>query len=69
MNDDERLLRKAWTDFCDELGRAVEIPFGPSVPPHPQDRTAGYEVLARNISLALNFHHDYVDGRHPELFH
>ncbi len=66
---DEELLRKAWLDFCDELKRAVDIPFGPSVPPHVQDRTAGYEVLARNISLALNFHHDHADGLHPELFH
>lgn len=67
--DHERVLRQAWADFCDELKRAGDIPFGPTVPPHVQDRTAGYEVLARNISLALNFQHDYADPRHPELMH
>lgn len=69
MNSEEQVLRQAWIDFCEELKRAVDIPFGPSVPPHVQDRTAGYEVLARNISLALNFQHDYADPRHPELIH
>lgn len=60
-------LRQGWIDFCEELKRAVEIPFGPTVPPHIQDRTAGYEVLARNISLALNFCHDYADPRYSLL--
>lgn len=69
MREDERFLRQAWVDFCDELKAAVDIPFGPSVPNRVQERTAGYEVLARNISLALNFHHDYADRRHPELIH
>lgn len=70
MSDaDDELLRRAWADFCDELKRAGDIPFGPSVPPHAADRTAGFEVLARNIALALNFQHDYADPRHPELIH
>lgn len=69
MSELEQLLRKGWIDFCDELKRGVDIPFGPSVPPHVQDRTAGYEALVRNISLALNFQHDYADPRYPELIH
>lgn len=67
--DQERVLRQAWADFCDELKKAGEIPFGSTVPPHMADRAAGFEVLARNISLALNFQHDYADPRYPELIH
>ena len=67
--DHEKILRQAWRDFCDELKRAVDIPFGPTVPPHVNERTAGIEVLARNISLAMNFQHDYADPRFPELMH
>jgi hypothetical protein len=65
----EATLRQAWVDFCEELKRAGDIPFSPSVPPHVNDRSAGFEVLARNISLALNFQHDYADPRYPELIH
>ena len=68
-SDDEDVLRQGWADFCDELKRAGEIPFRATVPPHVNDRTAGFEVLARNISLALNFQHDYADPLHPELMH
>ena len=67
--DQERVLRQGWADFCDELKKAGEIPFGSTVPPHMADRAAGFEVLARNISLALNFQHDYADPRYPELIH
>lgn len=63
------VLRQAWVSFCDELKKAGEIPFGPSVPAHANDRSAGVQVLARNISLALNFQHDYADPRYPELIH
>ena len=65
-SDDEDVLRQGWADFCDELKRAGEIPFRATVPPHVNDRTAGFEVLARNISLALNFQHDYADPLHPD---
>ncbi|HNC70653.1 MAG TPA: hypothetical protein PKZ77_09225, partial [Pseudomonadales bacterium] len=68
-NDEEQLLRGAWIDFCEELKRAVDVPFGPTVPPFIADRSAGIEALARNISLALNFQHDYADPRFPELIH
>ena len=68
-SDDEDVLRQGWADFCDELKKAGEIPFRATVPPHVNDRTAGFEVLARNISLALNFQHDYADPLHPELIH
>lgn len=67
--NDEQLLRSAWENFCEELKRAGDIPFGPTVPPHAADRSAGLESIARNISLALNFQHDYADPRHPELIH
>ena len=67
--DHDGVLRQAWANFCDELKKAGDIPFGPSVPAQVNDRSAGVEVLARNISLALNFQHDYADPRFPELIH
>lgn len=70
MSDDhEKVLRAAWDSFCDELKRAGEIPFRDPVPRHVAARAAGIEALARNISLALNFNHDYADPRYPELIH
>ena len=69
VTDDDNVLRQGWADFCDELKKAGEIPFGSAVPAHANDRTAGFEVLARNIALALNFQHDYADPRYPELIH
>ncbi|HPP82356.1 MAG TPA: DUF1214 domain-containing protein [Rubrivivax sp.] len=65
----DQVLRRAWEAFCDELKRAGDIPLRAPVPPHATDRAAGFEALARNISLALNFHHDYADPRYPELIH
>ncbi len=67
--NEEQLLRRAWIDFCEELKQAADVPFGATVPPHIADRSAGVETLARNISLALNFQHDYADPRFPELIH
>lgn len=67
--NDEQLLREGWLAFCEELKKAADIPFGPTVPPHAADRAAGFESLARNIGLALNFQHDYADPRYPELIH
>ena len=70
MSDDhEKVLRAAWDSFCDELKRAGEIPFRDPAPRHVAARAAGIEALARNISLALNFNHDYADPRYPELIH
>lgn len=65
----ETVLRAAWENFCDELKRAVDIPFRDPAPRHVVERVAGIEALARNISLALNFNHDYADPRFPELIH
>ncbi|MGD9598257.1 MAG: DUF1214 domain-containing protein [Steroidobacteraceae bacterium] len=70
MSDDhEQILRRAWEGFCDELKRAADLPFRDPAPRHAADRTAGFEALARNISLALNFNSDYADPRYPELIH
>ena len=65
----EKVLRAAWESFCDELKRAGDIPFRDPAPRHVAARAAGIEALARNISLALNFNHDYADPRYPELIH
>ncbi|MEZ5533550.1 MAG: DUF1214 domain-containing protein [Steroidobacteraceae bacterium] len=65
----EQVLRRAWEAFCDELKRAADIPLRDPVPKHIADRTAGFEALARNISLAINFNSDYADPRYPELIH
>jgi hypothetical protein len=65
----DRLLAEAWATFCDRLKAAGEIPFRKGCPPHDAERTAGFEMLARNISLALLFSYDNADPSTPELLH
>ena len=37
------------------------------VPPYSLDRAAGFQQIARNISLALQFNYEYKDPLFPEL--
>ena len=70
MNDSyDRELATAWDDFCDQLKAAGRIPFREKVPAHEVDRTAGFRLLARNVSLALQFQYENNDPLHPELLH
>lgn len=68
-NSYDEELTAAWDDFCDQLKLAGRIPFRAQVPPHEVDRTAGFRLLARNVSLALQFQYENNDPLHPELLH
>ncbi len=71
MQADERnqLLERGWADFCDELKAAGSLVFRDSTPDNDLVRSKGLRLLARNISLALQFKLDNIDTQHPELLH
>ena len=60
-------LAAAWDRFCDDLKAAGRIPLREQVPPYSLDRAAGFQQIARNISLALQFNYEYKDPLFPEL--
>lgn len=66
-NDDK--LKQSWDQFCDTLKDASELVFRDTTPADDLTRTKGIRLLARNISLALQFHLDNNDPDNPELLH
>ena len=66
--DDER-LKQVWDSFCDELKAAGDIIFRETTPSQRVTRLTGLRLLARNISLALQFELENKDPLHPELMH
>jgi hypothetical protein len=66
--DDER-LKRIWDSFCEELKEAGEIIFRETTPDNQVTRLTGLRLLARNISLALQFELENKDPQHPELMH
>ena len=68
-NPNDPRLRAAWHDFCDQLRDAGELVFHDTTPGHDIDRAKGLRLLARNISLGLQFHLDNRDPDWPELMH
>ena len=62
-------LKASWDDFCDQLKSAGELVFRDTTPVHDIDRAKGLRLLARNVSLALQFHLDNNDPDFPELLH
>ena len=71
MNNDKRdvLLKKSWDAFCEELKAAGDLIFRDTTPDNDLTRAKGLRLLARNISLALQFNLDNIDTTHPELLH
>lgn len=67
QRDEIEQLTAAWETFCEGLKAAGRIPLRADIPDHPLDRAAGFQQLARNISLALQFNHEYRDPLFPEL--
>jgi len=68
-HDSDALLKQGWEQFCDELKSAGELIFRDTTPAHEIDRAKGLRLLARNISLGLQFHLDNCDPATPELLH
>lgn len=66
--DDEQ-LRDTWHRFCDELREAGELIFRDTTPANPVTRATGLRLLARNISLGLQFELENSDPRFPQLMH
>ena len=60
-------LAQAWERFCDELKKAGQIPLNATLPGNDLDRAAGFQQLARNISLALQFNYEFTNPRLPEF--
>ena len=70
MSDQNALdneLRVSWAAFCDELKSAGELAFRDTAPRTEIDRLKGLRLLARNVSLALQFHLENCDPEFPEL--
>ncbi len=62
-------LKASWETFCDRLKEAGELVFRDTAPPHDIDRAKGFRLLARNVSLALQFCLENNDPDFPELLH
>ncbi|MGC6511895.1 MAG: DUF1214 domain-containing protein [Parvibaculales bacterium] len=65
----DALLKQSWEAFCDELKAAGDLIFRETTPDNDLTRAKGLRLLARNISLALQFNLDNIDTTHPELLH
>ncbi len=68
-NPNDQQLKAGWDAFCDQLKDASELVFLDSNPSHDIDRAKGFRLLARNISLALQFHLENNNPEVPELLH
>ena len=68
-NSNDARLRASWDDFCDQLKEAGDLVFRDTTPAQDIDRAKGFRLLARNISLALQFHLENNDPDFPELLH
>ena len=66
-NANDAALKASWEQFCDELKAASELVFRDTAPSGDIDRAKGFRLLARNISLALQFNLENIDPDFPEL--
>ena len=66
--DDEQ-LQQGWHQFCDQLKAAGDVLFRDSTPTSPVTRADGLRLLARNISLGLQFELENNNPDFPELLH
>ena len=68
-NHNDAQLKDSWDNFCDKLKKSGDLVFRDTTPTHDIDRAKGFRLLARNISLALQFHLENNDPDFPELLH
>ena len=68
-NPSDEQLKASWDAFCDELKSAGDLVFRDTTPSRDIDRAKGLRLLARNISLALQFNLENNDPDFPELLH
>jgi hypothetical protein len=62
-------LREVWGAFCNDLKRSGDLVLRETTPRNEVTRASGLRLLARNISLALQFELENNDPLHPELLH
>ncbi len=63
-NENDAALKAGWDQFCDELKAAGDLVFRDTTPTGDIDRAKGFRLLARNVSLALQFQ---LENNNPEL--
>ncbi len=68
-SDSDADLRDTWHRFCDELRDAGELIFRDTTPGNPVTRATGLRLLARNVSLGLQFELENNDPDFPQLMH
>lgn len=68
-NPNDATLKASWDDFCDQLKGASDLVFRDTTPANDLDRAKGFRLLARNISLSLQFNMENIDPDFPELQH
>ncbi|MCR9184039.1 MAG: DUF1214 domain-containing protein [Halieaceae bacterium] len=62
-------LKATWDAFCDKLKESSDLVFRDTTPASEIDRAKGLRLLARNISLGLQFNLDNCDADFPEIMH
>ena len=62
-------LKATWEEFCDTLKSCSDLVFRDTTPATEIDRAKGLRLLARNISLGLQFKLDNCDPDFPEIMH
>lgn len=68
-NESNETIRQAWHQFCDELKNSGDLIFRDGIPDNEITRATGMRLLARNISLAMQFEMENADPKFPELLH
>ncbi len=68
-NGRDEELKAIWDNFCDTLKSSSDLIFRDTTPAHDIDRAKGLRLLARNISLGLQFKLDNSDPDFPEIMH
>jgi hypothetical protein len=68
-NPHDAQLKASWDDFCDQLKNSSDVVFRDTTPAQDIDRAKGFRLLARNVSLALQFCLENNNPDFPELLH
>lgn len=66
---DDQQLRQTWHEFCDALKDSGDIIFRETGPQSPISKATGLRLLARNVSLAMQFEMENCNPDTPELLH
>lgn len=69
LESENAVLKNAWHDFCDDLKASGDLIFRDGIPENATTRAAGMRLLARNISLAMQFQMENNNPDFPELLH